>query len=66
LQEQLELAKETLTTEEIKNNLLLATDSDGKRIWQVTVDNGNLDVMQELWELGRENLTTEEIKVICY
>jgi hypothetical protein len=30
-----EWAKENLTTEEIKNNLLLATDSDGKTAWDV-------------------------------
>jgi L-fucose isomerase-like protein len=43
-------AKENLPTEEIKYNLLLATESKGNTAWHVAALCGKLDVMQNLWE----------------
>jgi hypothetical protein len=60
------LVRKIITTEEIKNNLLLTSDWDGQIFWHVAVDNGNVGVMQEIWEFAREDLPTEEIKIICY
>jgi hypothetical protein len=53
-----ELAKENLTREEIKNDLLLATDGTGQTDWDVALYYGNLNAVQKLWELDKENLTT--------
>jgi ankyrin repeat protein len=62
LQKIWELAKENLTTEEIKSKLLLATDSDGNTTLHLAAEGSNLDVLQKIWDLAKENLTTEEIK----
>jgi len=55
-------AKENLTTEEIKNKFLLATDSEGNTVWHWAVEWSKLDLLRVIWELAKENLTTEEIK----
>jgi endo-1,4-beta-D-glucanase Y len=57
-------AKQNQTTEEIKNKLLLGTESKGNTTWHVAARYGKLDVMQKLWEWATENLTLEEIKKI--
>ena len=57
-----EWAKERLTTEEIKSEMLLRTDSEGRNAWLIAAHRGKLDVMQYIWELAKESLTTEEIK----
>jgi hypothetical protein len=44
----LDLAKENLTTEEIKNSLLLATDSKGNTAWQLAANRGKLDLLQKI------------------
>jgi ankyrin repeat protein len=59
-------AKRNLTTEEIKSNLLLATDSNGETAWHVAASYNKLDVMQKLWEWAEENVTTEEVNLICF
>jgi len=58
-----ELAKERLTTEEIKNEMLLRTDGEGRNAWLLAADRGKLDVMQWLWELAKQRLTTERDKI---
>jgi len=35
------LAKERLTTEEIKNEILLGTDREGRNVWQLPAYSGN-------------------------
>jgi len=45
-----ELAKEILTTEEIKNEMVLSTHSSGRDAWLIVSFRGNLDVMQKIWE----------------
>jgi hypothetical protein len=57
-----ELAKERLTTEEIKNEMLLRTDGEGWTAWHIAAFRGKLDVMHKIWELVKKRPTTEEIK----
>ena len=56
------MAKESLTTEEIKNEMLLRTDGEGRNAWHNAAYMGKIGVMQKIWELAKERLTTEEIK----
>jgi len=56
------LAKGRLTTEEIKNEILLRTDREGRNVWHIATFRSNVDVMQGLWEFAKERLTTEEVK----
>jgi hypothetical protein len=58
-----EFANENLTTEEMKNKLLLATDFDGNTAWHMADCWGKLDVLQKIWDLAKGVLTTEEIKI---
>jgi len=46
----LKWADEELTTEEIKNKLLLGTDSEGKTAWHLAAEKRNLDTLQKVWE----------------
>jgi len=55
-------AKETLTTEEIKNKLLLGIDNYGRTAWHSAAKWGYLEYLQKLWEWAKENPTPEEIK----
>jgi endo-1,4-beta-D-glucanase Y len=57
-----DLAEDNLTREEIKNNLLLATNREGYTAWHVAARSGTLDELQKIWDLAKDNLTTEEIK----
>jgi len=57
-----ELTKETLTIEELKNEMLLRTDGGARNALQLSASMGRLDVMQILWELAKVILTTVEIK----
>jgi hypothetical protein len=41
-----ELAEDNLTTEEIKNNLLLATDSKGNTTWRWATVFGGPEILQ--------------------
>jgi hypothetical protein len=61
-----EWAEERLTTEEIKNELLLGTDHEGRNPWQLAAYLGKRDVMQIIWDFAEEKLTREEMKIICY
>jgi hypothetical protein len=49
LQKMWELAKEKLTTEEIKIEMLLRTDDDGRTAWHFAAYRGKLDIMQKIW-----------------
>jgi len=55
------LAKERLTTEDIKNEMLLRRNHEGKNAWHIASFRGKLDVIEEIWKLAKERLTTEEI-----
>ena len=57
-----EWAKGRLTTEEIKNEMVLSTDRIGRNAWHIASYRGNVDAMQKIWELAKDILTTEEIK----
>jgi len=57
-----EFAKEKLTTEEIKNNLLLLTVCERRTAWLLAAEWDILGTLQLLWEWAEEKLTTEEIK----
>jgi len=48
-----EMAKERLTTEEIKNEMFLHTDIEGRNAWHIAAYDGELDVMQYIWELDK-------------
>ena len=61
LQKLWECAKENLTTEEIKNKLLLITDEEGMTPWHIAAEEGNSEILQKICEWAKENLTTEEI-----
>ena len=52
------IEQKNLTTQEIKNELLLVRDSDGETVWHFAVGCSKLD----FWEWAKENLTKEEIK----
>ena len=62
MQNKWEWAERKLTTEEIKNEILLRTDDEGMTAWQLAAYRVKLDVMQKVWELAEEKLTSEEIK----
>jgi len=48
-----ELAKERLTTEEIKNEMLFGTDGKGWTAWHNASFRGDVDAMREIWELAK-------------
>jgi hypothetical protein len=62
LQKISDLAKDNFTTEDIKNNLFLATDSKGNYAWHRAAEGGKLDVLQKIRNLAKDSLTTEDIK----
>jgi len=51
-----DLAEEKLTTEEINNNLLLATDNSGLTAWHWAACNVKLDILLKIWEWAEEKL----------
>jgi len=57
-----DLAKQRLTTDEIKNEMFLRTDREGINFSHIASFRGDVGVMQRLWELAKERLTTEELK----
>ena len=61
-----EWANEQLTAEEIKTNLLLATDFKGRTVLHMAAEHGKLGTLQKVWEWANEQLTAEEIKLIYY
>ena len=66
LQKLWEWAEEKLTTEEIKNKLLLGTDAEGRTAWYLAAEEGSLQALQKVWDWAEEKLTIEEIKINCY
>ena len=50
-----ELAEEKLTTEEIKNEILLRTDHEGTTAWHRAAYGGELEVMQKIMEWAGED-----------
>jgi hypothetical protein len=57
-------AKENLKTQEIKNNLLLATDFKGNTAWHLAAEGGKPDVLKKIRDWANNSLTTEEIKIM--
>jgi len=57
-----EWAEEKLTTEEIKNKLLLGTDKEGRTGLHIAAQESKFEILQKVWEWAEEKLTTEEIK----
>jgi hypothetical protein len=43
-------ANEKLSTDEISNKLLLATDKGERTIFDMTAKRGELEVLQKVWE----------------
>jgi hypothetical protein len=60
------LAKGNLTKEKIKNNFLLATNSEVNTAWRLAALNINTFALQKLLDLAKENLPTEEIKIVVF
>jgi len=52
--------KEELTTDEFKNEVLLAKDESKQTIWHIAATNGNVHIVEKMWEWAKEKLTTEE------
>jgi hypothetical protein len=50
LQEVWDWAKEKLTTEEINNKLLLATDNKGRTIWHIAAKCVNPEILENVWD----------------
>jgi len=61
LQKVWEWANEKLTTEEIINKLLLATDKWRRTVFHMEADQGRLEILEKVWEWANEKLTTEQI-----
>jgi endo-1,4-beta-D-glucanase Y len=62
LQKVWDWAKNYLTTEEIINNLLLATDNNVYTACHLAAKGGEQHAFKKIWELAKENLTKHEIK----
>jgi len=60
LQKVREWAEEKLTTEEIKNKLLLHTDNEGRTALHIYAQMGNLEALQKVWEWAEKKITTKE------
>jgi ankyrin repeat protein len=56
------LARQKLTTEEIRNKLLLGNIKGNKNAWQIAAGKGKVQVLEKLWEWAREELTPGELK----
>jgi len=54
------LAKEKLTTEEIKNKLLLDKDKDGRAAWHYAAKWRISELLEKLWECAEEDQRREE------
>ena len=55
------LAIKKLRTEEINNNLLLATDDEGRTVFYVAANSGRIEVLKEVCEWTNNKVTTEGI-----
>jgi len=56
-----EWAKEKLTSDELKNNLLLGKDYEKRTAWQRAARMGKIKELLKLWEWAKQELTTEEL-----
>jgi hypothetical protein len=54
LEEILDWAKQKLTTEQITNKLLLATDDIGWTVWHVATKKGNIQILEEILDWAKE------------
>jgi len=50
MQKKWELVKERQTTEEIKNEMFVGTDHEGRNAWHKGELVGKLDVVQKIWK----------------
>jgi len=66
LQKIWDFVKDNLTTEEIKNIVLLATDRDGDTAWHLVAEGSNKDLLQKIWDFAQDILTAEEIKYMFF
>ena len=48
-----ELVEENLTTEELKNDFLIATIINGYTAWHLSVFSGKIKVLQKIWEWAK-------------
>jgi hypothetical protein len=53
LQKIWDLAKDILTTEEMKNKLLLSEDSVGNTVWHWAAQEVYEDLLQKIWDLAK-------------
>jgi len=51
-----EWAKEELTPDELKNNLLLGKDYKERTAWQLAARLGYVNKLQDLWEWAKQEL----------
>ena len=56
-----EWAKENLTIEEINKKLSFGTDNEGRTVWQLAAERGQLETTQKLWERSKNNVTIDDI-----
>jgi len=57
-----ELAKERLTTEEIKNEMILRTDGERRNVSHIAVLRGKVEAMRKICDLSKKRLTKQEIR----
>ena len=41
--------------------MLLATDNEGRTVWQLAAGRGNIELLKKIMECATEDLTTEEV-----
>jgi hypothetical protein len=56
-----DVAEEKLTTDEINNKLLLATDKWRRTVLKLTAECGKIDLLEKIREWAIKNVTTEEM-----
>jgi hypothetical protein len=49
------MAREKLTREELKNEMLLRTDIEGRTAWQLAACGGKADVLRGIYEMAKRN-----------
>jgi len=57
-----EWVNEKLTTEDISNSLLLATDNEGRTVFHLAADRDELEISEKVLEWANEKLPIEETK----
>jgi hypothetical protein len=57
-----DLAKDSVTTEELRIKLLLATDNDRNTAWHNAANRGKLDVLQKIWDLAKTQSNKRGVK----